>query len=146
MPLRKEISLSKRNLKNFGVFPHFFENALNSFHFLTEERGFSKPVLATWKNEGQVKYISEEFEVIIEYEFPDWVDVTFRKSGRSGWSSLCNLVKALGLPIHPGMADPDLNPASQKPGDNLSQAIQSLSTILRENNAEIFTYFRDTDG
>ena len=144
MPLREEISLNKRQLKAFGVFPHFFENALNAFHFLTEEHGFGKPELATWKNEGQVKYSSREFEVIIEYESPDWVDVTFKKSGRSDRVSLRHLTKTLGLPINPSKTGSDNDATMQGSHDDLSRAIQTLSTNLQENSADIFTYLRDT--
>jgi hypothetical protein len=144
MPLREEISLTQRQLKIFGVFPHFFETALNNFYFLTDQHGFHKPKIATWKNEGQVKYISEDFEVIIEYEYPDWVDVTFRISDRPGWFSLRKLVTALGLRNHPDKPDSDQDFASHETEDKFAKAIQSLSAILQENSVEIFTYLRDT--
>lgn len=144
MPLPEEISLTKRQQKIFGVFPHFFETALNNFYFLTDQHGFHKPEIATWKNEGQVKYKSEDFEVIIEYESPDWVEVTFRISDRPGWLSLRNLVTTLGLRNHPDKPGSDQDFTSHESEDKLTKAIQSLSTILQENSVEIFTYLRDT--
>src|SRR5687767_4546948 len=79
MELKSHIKLSKKHQKKLSVFPYFFIPALNEFYFLRDDFGFRKPELATWKNEANLIFMSKTLRVNIQYEYPNWIDLTFRK-------------------------------------------------------------------
>jgi hypothetical protein len=99
MSLREGITLSQKHQKSFEVFPYFFTHALNYFYFLTDECGFRKPKLDTWKNEGVVEFPSKEIRVLVQYESPGWVNVCFQKIGIPGRIYEQRLFEMLDIPF-----------------------------------------------
>src|SRR5574339_460745 len=99
MSLREGITLSKKHQRSFGVFPYFFKHGLNYFYFLTDECGFLKPKLDTWKNEGLVEFLSKDIRILVQYESPGWVSVCFQKIDIPGRVYERGLFKILDIPL-----------------------------------------------
>ena len=150
MELRKGISLSKKHQKNFQVFPYFFRHALNYFYFLTDECGFLKPKLDTWKNEGMVEFVSTDIRILVQYESPGWVTVCFQKIGIPGQVYEHGLFNLLDIPFDVSLRRPSQKKYSQE-AEKQMQEIESdierttkyLSLIISDNREKIFSYLRN---
>jgi hypothetical protein len=153
MSLREGITLSKKHQKQFGVFPYFFKHALNQFYFLTEECGFLKPKLDTWKNEGLVEFLSKDIRVIVQYESPGWVTVCFQRIGIPGRVYERNLFGILNIPFDEALLRPSHKKYSPEPErqiqeieSDIERTIQYLSSIIWDNREKVFSYLRDTNS
>ena len=82
MELRGEISLSKKNAKQFKVFPSFFAPALNALYELHTEKGFRKPSLSTWCEEASLDFQRDVLKVSVQYVWPNFVEVRVSRAGQ----------------------------------------------------------------
>ena len=147
MFLREGINLSQKNLKSFEVFPYFFKHALNYFYFLTDECGFLKPKLDTWKNEGAVEFTSKDIRVLVQYESPGWVNVSFHKFGIPGRIYERRLFEILDIQYDETLLSPSQNKYSNEEEKqilelekDIERTTQYLGRLIRENKEKIFSY------
>lgn len=153
MVLREGITLSKKHQRSFQVFPYFFSYALNYFYFLTDECGFLKPKLDTWKNEGTVEFVSRDVIILVQYESPGSVMVCFQKIGLPGRIYERSLFRRLGIPFDASLLSPSQKKYSQE-AEKQIQEIESdverttryLSLIIWENRDKIFSYLRNASS
>lgn len=83
MELDRGIGLSKKHAKAFAVFPSFFAPALSAFYRLHTDKGFLKPKLSTWRNEACVELQRGSTRVLVQYEWPNFVEVRIARSGQT---------------------------------------------------------------
>jgi hypothetical protein len=152
MSLREGITLSKKYQKSFDVFPYFFKHALNHFYFLTDECGFLKPKLDTWKNEGLVEFLSKDIRVVVQYESPDRVSVCFQKVGLPGRVCERGLFGVLDISFDEAFLRPSHKTYSPEAAQqireiesDIERTIQYVSSIIWDNHERIFSYLRNTD-
>jgi len=150
MSLREGITLSKKHQKSFDVFPYFFKHALNHFYFLTDECGFLKPKLDTWKNAGLVEFLSKDLRVVVQYESPGWVNVCFQKIDIPGKVYERRLFEILHIPIDEALLKPSHKEYSQEPEkqtreieSDIEQIILYVSHTIWNNRERIFSYLRN---
>ena len=149
MFLREDITLSKKHQKSFEVFPYFFRHALNYFYFLTNECGFLKPKLDTWRNEGLVEFVSKDIRVLVQYESPGWVNVGFQKIDLPGTIYERRLFQTLDIPFDENLLRPSQKKYSreaekqiQEMESDIERTTKHLSSILSDNREKIFSYLR----
>jgi hypothetical protein len=82
MELDAHISLSMKNKKKFEIFPSFFAPALNALYPLHTNKGFKKPQLATWRDEACVEFQRGPIRVLVQYQWPNFVEVRVRHEGQ----------------------------------------------------------------
>jgi len=154
MSLREVITLSKKQQKSFEVFPYFFKHALNHFYFLTDECGFLKPKLDTWKNEGVVEFPSKEITVLVQYESPGWVNVCFQKIGIPGRIYEQMLFEMLDIPFEAHSLknrqeenySQEAEKQIQEIESDVERTIRYVSRIILDNREKIFSYLRNTNS
>jgi hypothetical protein len=153
MPLSEGITLSKKHQKSFDVFPYFFKHALNHFYFLTEECGFLKPKLDTWKDEGLVKFLSKDVRIVVQYESPGRVYVCFQKIDIPGRVYERGLFGILDIPFDEALLRPSYKKYSPEPEkqiqeieSDIEQTVQYVSHIIWDNREKIFSYLRSTNS
>jgi len=126
MFLRGDITLSKKHQKSFEVFPYFFRHALNHFYFLTDECGFLKPKLDTWKNEGAVEFVSKDIRILVQYESPGWVNVGFQKIDVPGTIYERRLFQTLDIPFDENL----LRPSQKEYSPEAEKQIQEIESDI----------------
>ncbi len=151
MSLHARITLSKKHQRHFAVFPCFFTHALNHFYFLTEECGFRKPRLDTWKDEGIVEFLSKDIRVCIQYEYPAWVTVCLERIGVPKRVYERDLFDALEIPFDESSLrpsheaySPDPERQRQEIESDIERTVHYLSMLIRDNLERIFSYLKDT--
>ena len=153
MTLRDGITLSKKHQKSFQVFPYFFSHVLNDFYFLTDECGFLKPKLETWKNEGMVEFVSGDLRVLVQYESPGGVTICFQKIGVPGRIYEQRLFEILGIAFDADLLRPNQHKYSQEAEKqieeiekDIAKATKHLSRIISDHRVKIFSYLRSTSS
>jgi hypothetical protein len=153
MVLREGITLSKKHQKSFQVFPSFFGHALNYFYFLTDECGFRKPKLDTWKNEGMIEFLSKDIRIVVQYEFPSWVMVSFQKIGLPERIYESTLFDRLEIPFDENLLKPGQEKYSEEPKkqiqeikDDIERTIKYISLIIADNRERIFSYLKNSSS
>ncbi|MCI0549525.1 MAG: hypothetical protein L0287_01075 [Anaerolineae bacterium] len=133
MELKSHIKLSKKHQKKLSVFPYFFIPALNEFYFLRDDFGFRKPELDTWKNEANLIFISKTLRVIIEYEYPNWIDVKFRKHDIRGYIYWRILLEELNFPLDEGLLTIQEQNNLNIIEVQIAARFKDIGTILKDN-------------
>ena len=144
MELKSHIKLSKKHQKKLSVFPYFFIPALNEFYFLRDDFGFRKPELATWKNEANLIFMSKTLRVNIQYESPNWIDLTFRKHDSRDYIYWRILLEELNFPLNEGLLT-----IQEQNNLNIIQVqiearFKDIGTILKANWKQISEYIDDS--
>ena len=146
MQLKDHISLSKKHQKTFQVFPVFFTVSLNEFYFLKDDFGFRKPELSTWRNEATLKFKSDLFDISIQYEAPNWVEISFRKPDISGYLYLERLLEKLNIPFREDLLriqkDKDIDEIQHQ----MTLCFQEASTLIKTNWKSIKEYMNDVES
>ena len=71
-----------KNKKKFEIFPSFFAPALNALYPLHTEKGFRKPQLSIWRGEACVEFQRGPIRVLVQYEWPNFVEVRVAREGQ----------------------------------------------------------------
>jgi len=153
MLLRDDIILSKKHQRSFRVFPYFFRPVLNHFYFLTDDCGFLKPKLDTWRNEGLVEFPSKDIRILVEYMSPNWIGVCFRKINVPDRVYEHQLFETLGIAYDMNLAKVNQSThfqETEKEIQEMEKAIEVpviyLSNIIRDNREKIFSHLRNSSS
>jgi hypothetical protein len=145
MKLKEHIVLSQKHQKSFQVFRSFFTSALNALYFLRDEYGFRKPELSTWRNEANLVFSSEQFKVTVEYESPNWIEISFRRVDIPGKIYLEQLLEKLNIHhekhLLGSLGSDDLMDIEQR----MMVCLEKAGNILRDNWKDILEYIETTD-
>jgi hypothetical protein len=120
---------------------------------LTDECGFLKPKLDTWKNEGVVEFVSSDTRVLVQYESPGWVNVCFQKIDVPGRIYEHRLFEILNIPFDANLLRPSQKKYSQE-AEKQIQGLESdierttkyISLIISDNREKIFSYLRNASS
>ena len=145
MELKDHITLSQKHQKSFRVFPSFFTSALNALYFLKTEYGFRKPELSTWRNEANLVFSSERFKITVEYESPNWVDISFRKNEVVGKIYLSQLLEKLNIHFEKGFLGSIDGDGQSEIEQRITDCLEKAGNILRENWKAILEYIETVD-
>lgn len=146
MDLSKEIKLSQKHQKIFRVFPWFFTPTLNEFYFLTTEYGFKKPQLGVWRDEALVEFIKDDIGIIVEYGWPNFIGIYFKKASVPGKIYISRLFQKLDRAFDKNLLKLQQSQDKQEIEDEITSRLQTLSTIVEKNFEEISQYLNTTDS
>lgn len=145
MELKDHITLSQKNQKNFRVFPSFFISALNALYFLRDEYGFRKPELSTWKNEANLIFSTNRLKITVEYESPNWIEISFRRTDILGKIYLDQLLEKLNVRYEKGFLGSLGNGGLTEIEQRISVCLEEAGNIIRDNWKDILEYIETAD-
>ena len=145
MELKEHITLSQKHQQSFRVFPSFFTSALNALYFLRDEYGFRKPELSTWKNEANLVFSSNYFEITIEYESPNWIEISFRKTEVPGKIYLDQLLEKLEIHYEKDFLGRIEGGDQSEIEQRITICLEKAGNIIRDNWNDIREYIEIAD-
>ena len=144
MQLKNHIALSKAHQKKLQVFPGFFTTALNEFYFLTDEFGFRKPELDTWRNEANLIYKSENFRILIAYEYPNMIEITFKEFETPGYVTFRQLLQDLGISFSKDILKISEKNDMYEIEAQMALCFKTASSLLKENWESVSNHFNNS--
>lgn len=100
----------------------------------------------TWKNEANLIFKSKLFQVTIEYECPNWVEISFRKVNVPGKIYLDQLLDKLGIPFENDFLRIKENNDMVEIDRQMVLRLQKAGTIIKENWGSIFDHICNADS